>query len=89
MEEEQKEKEKEEQEKAQKAQKIMDEFTDPNNQWEKDKAAMQGVTVQEKKRTQKGDKGRGDKLNAQPGVNKVDAVNGEPNKNQGGKEGQD
>jgi len=41
--------EKEEKEKAEKAQKLKDTFGDANSQWEKDKAALQNMALDEKK----------------------------------------
>ena len=41
--------EKEEKEKAEKAQKMKETFGDANSQWEKDKAAMQNIALNEKK----------------------------------------
>ncbi len=41
--------ENEEKEKAEKAQKMKETFDDPNGQWEKDKAAMQNMALNDKK----------------------------------------
>ena len=53
--------ESEEKEKAEKAQKMKDTFGDANGQWEKDKAALQDMVLDEKKKKTSGPAGKGQK----------------------------
>jgi mannan polymerase II complex ANP1 subunit len=60
MEQERQARENEEKERAERMKKIKEQFTDPRNQWEKDKTDIQNIAIQEKGKEQSSRTGEGE-----------------------------